>query len=171
MSSAYLKLLIFLLAILIPFPVLNQSIVPCLVLTVASWPAYRFLRRQVSGVVFPSLYKNFPKFVVIHTVKGFGIVNKVEVDVFLELSCFYCHPLDAGNLIPGSSAFSKFSLNIWEFLVHILLKPNLGNSEHYFTSMWNESHCVIDWTFFGIAPFGDWNELTFWVQPFHRIVF
>ena len=76
------------------------------------------------------LFMNFPQFVVIHTVKGFGIVNKAEVDVFLELSCFFDDPADVGNLISGSSAFSKTSLNIWKFMVHILLKPGLGNFEH-----------------------------------------
>ena len=79
--------------------------------------------------------KNFPEFVVIHTVKGFGIVNKEEVDVFLKLSCFFDDLMDIGNLIFGSSAFSKSSLNIWNFSVHILLKPCFENFEHYFTSM------------------------------------
>ena len=79
--------------------------------------------------------KNFPQFVAIHTVKGFGIVNKAEVDVFLELSCFFDDPTDVGNLISGSPAFSKSSLNIWKFTVHILLKPGLENFEHYFVSM------------------------------------
>ena len=74
--------------------------------------------------------KNFPQFVVVHTVKGFGVVNKVEVDVFLELSCFFDDPTDVGNLISGLSAFSKSSLNIWTFTVHILLKPSLENFEH-----------------------------------------
>ena len=72
---------------------------------------------------------------VIHTVKGFGKVNKAEIDVFLELSCFFNDPADVGNLIPGSSAFSKPSLNIWKFMVHLLLKPGLENFEHYFTCM------------------------------------
>ena len=76
------------------------------------------------------LVKNFPQFVVIHTVKGFGIVNKAEVDVFLDLSCFFVDPADVGNLISGSFTFSKFSLNIWKFLVHIQLKPGLENFEH-----------------------------------------
>ena len=78
---------------------------------------------------------NFPQFVVIHAVKGFGIVNKAEIDVFLELSCFFDDPVDVVNLISGSSAFSKTSLNIWKFTVHGLLKPGLDNFEHYFTSM------------------------------------
>ena len=81
------------------------------------------------------LLKNFPPFVVIHTVKGFGVVNKAEVDVFLELSYFFDDPADVGNLISGSSAFSKFNLNIWKFSVHILLKPILENFEHYFASV------------------------------------
>ena len=81
------------------------------------------------------LFKNFPQFVVIHTVKGFGIVNKAEVGVFLELSCSSDDPLDAGNLISGSSAFSKPNLNIWNFLVHVLLDPGLENFEHYFASV------------------------------------
>ena len=74
---------------------------------------------------------------MIHTVKGFGVVNEAEVDVFLELSCFLSDPMDVGNLISGSSAFSKSSLNIWKFTVHVLLKPGLENFEHYFTSVWD----------------------------------
>ena len=81
------------------------------------------------------LFKNFPQFLVIHTDKGIGIVNKAEVDVFLELSCFFDDPADVGNLISGSSAFSKSSLNIWKFMVHILLKPGLENFEDYFASV------------------------------------
>ena len=84
-------------------------------------------------VWYSHLLKNFPQFVVIHTVKGFGIVNKSEVDVFLELSCLFDDPVDVGNLISGSSAFFKSSLNIWIFSVHVLLKPDLENFEHYFT--------------------------------------
>ena len=78
------------------------------------------------------LFQNFPPFIVIHTVKGFGIVNKAEINIFLELSCFFDDPVDVGNLISGSSAFSKSSLNIWKFTVHVLLKPGLENFEHYF---------------------------------------
>ena len=81
------------------------------------------------------LFKNFPQFFVIHTLKGFGIVNKAEVDVFLELSHFFNDPTDVGNLISGSSAFTKSSLNIWKFMVHVLLKAGLENFEHYFASM------------------------------------
>jgi len=86
-------------------------------------------------VWYPHLFQNFPQFIVIHTLKGFGIVNKAEIDAFLELSCFFHDPADAGNLISGSSAFSKTSLNMRKFMVHILLKPGLENFEHYFTSM------------------------------------
>ena len=86
-------------------------------------------------VWYSQLLKNFPQFVVIHTVKGFGIVNKAEIDGFLELSCFFDDPTDVGNLISGSSAFSKSSLHIWEFTVHVLLKLGVENFEHYFASM------------------------------------
>ena len=98
---------------------------------------------------------------MIHTVKGFGVVNK---DVFLEFSCFFYDPMDVGNLISGSSAFSKSSLNIWKFMVHVLLRPGLKNFEDYFASMWDECNCAAVWTFFGIALLWDWNEnWPFWV--------
>ena len=138
-------------------------------------------------VCYSHLFQNFPQFVVIHTVKGFGIVNKAEIDVFLELSCFFYDPPDVGNLISGSSAFSKNSLNIWKSLVHILLKPGLENFEHYFTRVWDECNCVVVWAFFGSDFFGDQNEnwpfpflwpllsfpnlLAYWVQHFHSIIF
>ena len=86
-------------------------------------------------VWYSHLFENFSQFIVIHTVKGFGIVNKAEVDVFLELSCFFNDTADVGNLISGSSAFSKSSLNIWKFMFHVLLKPGLENFEHYFASV------------------------------------
>ena len=86
-------------------------------------------------VWYSHFFQNFPQFLVIHTVKGFGIVNKAEIDVFLELSCFYYDPVDVGNLISGSSAFSKTSLNICKFTVHVLLKPGLENFEHHFASV------------------------------------
>ena len=103
-------------------------------LTVASSPAYRFLKRWVrwSGI---SVSQNFPQFIVIHTVKGFGIVNKVEIDVFLEVSHFFDDPTDVGNLISASSAFSKSSMNIWKFTVHVVLKPSLDIYEHYVASV------------------------------------
>ena len=116
---------------------------------------------QEAGQVvwYSHLLKNFPQFVVIHTVKGFGIVNKAEVDVFLELSCFFNDPTDVGNLISSSSAFSKSSLNIWKFTVHIPLKPGLENYEHSFASVWDECNCAVVWTFFGIAFLWDWTNL------------
>ena len=121
---------------------------------------------EESGQVvwYSHLLKNFPQFIVIHTVKGFGIVNKTEIDVLLELCCFFNDPADAGNLIFSSSAFSKTSLNIWNFMVHVLLKPGLENFEHYFTSMWEECNCVVVWVLFGIAFLWHWNEN--WSFPF-----
>ena len=88
-----------------------------------------------NAVWYSHLLKNFPQFIVIHTVKGFGIINEAEVDVFLVFSCFFDDPTDVGTLISGSSAFSKTSLNIWEFMIHVLLKPGLENFEHCFASM------------------------------------
>ena len=89
------------------------------------------------------LFKNFPEFVLVHKVKGLGIVNKAEVGVFLELFCFFDDPTDVGHLISGSSAFSKSSLNTWKFTVQVLLKPGLENFEHYFASMRDECNCVV----------------------------
>ena len=86
-------------------------------------------------VWYSHLFKNCPQFVVIHRVKGFSIVNKAEIDIFLELSCFFDDPADDGNLISGSSTFSKSTLNIWKFSVHVLLKPGLENFEHHFASV------------------------------------
>ena len=139
-----------------PFPMCNHCVVPCPVLTVASWPAYRFLRRQVRCSGIPISWRIL-QFVVIHTVKGFGMVNKAEIDVFLELSHFFNDPTDVGNLISGSSAFSKPSLNIWKFTVHVLLKPGLENFEHYFASVWDAANYAVVWAFFGIAFLWDWN--------------
>ena len=169
----------------IPFLIWNLSVVPCPVLTVASWPAYRFLRRQLRCSGIPISLRIF-QFVVAHTIKGFAIVNKAEVDVFLELSCFFHDPMDTGNLISGSSA-SKSNLNIWKFTVQILLKPGLENFEHYFSSLWDEYNCMGVWAFFGIAFLRDWKEnwplpvlwlllsfpnlLAYWVQHFHSIIF
>ena len=109
-------------------------------------------------VWYSHLFQNFPQFIVIHTVEGFGIVNKAEIEVFLELSCFFNDPADIDNLISGSSAFAKTSFNIWKFMVHILLKPGLENFEHYFLSVWDECNCTAVWAFFGIAFLRDWNE-------------
>ena len=136
---------------------------------------------------YSHLLKNFPQFIVIHTVKGFGVVNKVKIDVFLELSCFFDDPADVGNLISGSSTFSKTSLNIRKFTVHILLKPSLENFEHYFTSVWDECNCAVVWAFFGIAFLWGWKEnwpfpvlwpllsvpnlLAYWVQHYSILIF
>ena len=95
---------------------------------------------------------------MIHTVKGFSIFNEAEVDVSLEFSCFFCASVDVDNMISGSSAFSKSSLNIWKFSVHVLLKPHLENFEHSFASVWDESSYAVFWTVFGIAFLWDWNE-------------
>ena len=104
------------------------------------------------------VFQNFPHFIVIHTLKGFGIVNKSEIDVFLELSCFFDDPADVGNSISGSPAFSKTSLNIWKFIVHIVLYPGLKNFEHYFASVSDDYNYVVVSAFFGIAFLRDWNE-------------
>ena len=144
------------------------------------------ISQEAGQVVWYShLFQNVPQFIVIHKVKSFGIVNKAEIDGFLECSYFFDDRADVGNLISGSSAFSKTSLNIWKFTVHIFLKPGLENFEHYFTSVWDE--CVIVWAFFGIAFLWDWNEnwpfpvlwlllsfpnlLAYWLQHFHSIIF
>ena len=117
------------------------------------------ISQEADKVVWYShLFQNFPRFFVIHTVRGFGIVNKADVDVFLKFSCFFDDAVDVGNLISGSSAFSKFSLNTWKFTVHILLEPCLEIFEHYFASVWHECNCAVVWTFFGIAFLWDWNE-------------
>ena len=146
------------------------------------------ISQEAGQVVWYShLSQNFPQFIVIHTVKAFGLLNKTEVNVFLKLSCFFDDSTDIGNLISGSSAFSKSRLNIWKFMVHVLLKPGLESFEHYFVSMWDEYNCVIVWAFFGIAFLWDWNEnwpfpvlwtllsfpnfLAFWVQHFHSSIF
>ena len=148
--------------------------------------AFRFLSRQVRYSDIP-ISKNVPQFVVTHTIKGFGIVSKAEVDVFLELFCFFDDPMDVGNLVSGFSAFSKTSLNIWKFMVHVLLKAGLENFEHYFANMWDECKCVGVWPLFGIAFLWNWNAnwpfqalwplpsfpnlLAYWVQHFHSIRF
>ena len=178
-SSAYLRLLIFLLEILIPacassslafhmmystyklnkqsdiiqpwhtpFPVhCSMSGSNCCFLTCIH------ISQVTDKLVWYS--KKFPQFVVIHTVKGFSIVNEAEVDIFLEFPCFSYDPMDVGNLISGSSACSKSSR---KFSVHILLKPTLKDFEHYLASMWYECNCGIVWTFFGIALLWNWSE-------------
>ena len=144
---------------------------------------------QEAGQVvwYAQLFQKLPQFIVIHTVKGFGVINKAEIDVLLKLSCFFHDPADIGNLISGSSAFSETSLNLWKFTVHVLLKLDLENFEHYFTSVWDGCNCAVVWAFFGISFLWDWNEnwpfpvmwpllsflnfLAYWVQHFHSIVF
>ena len=138
-------------------------------------------------VWYSHLLKNFPQFVVIHTIKGFNMVNEEEVDVFLEFSSFFYDSMAIDNLMSGSSFLSKSSLNIWKFSVCILLKSNLENFEHYFTSVWDECNCAVVWAFFGIAFLWDLNEnwpfpahwsllsflnlLKYWVQHFGSSIF
>ena len=140
-----------------------------------------FSRDRSVGLVFPSLKKFSTVCCDLH--KDFGVINKAEIDVFLELSSFFDDP---ANLISGSSAFPKTSLNIWKFTVHVLLKPSLENFKHYFTSMWDQYNCAVVWAFFGIAFLWDWNEnwpfpvlwpllsfpnlLAYWVEHFHSII-
>ena len=109
-------------------------------------------------VWYSHLLKNFPQFFGIHTVKGFGVDNKAEVDVFLEFTYLFYDVTDVGNLISGSSSFSKSILSIWNFTDHILLKPGLKNFEHYLASVEDECNCAIVLTFHGIAFLWDWNE-------------
>ena len=146
------------------------------------------ISQETGQVVWYShLFKNFPEFVVVHSAKGFGIVNKAEVDIFLELSCFFDDPAYVDNLISGSSVFPEISLNIWKFTVHVLLKPDLENFKPYFTGVWDECNCAVVWAFFGIAFLWDWNEnwpfpvlwpllsfpnlLAYWVPHFHNVIF
>ena len=121
----------------------------------ASWPTYRFLRRWVRWSGIPISLIIF-QFVVIHIAKGFSVVNEAEVDVFLELSCFFDDPTDVGNLTSGSFAFSKPSLYIWKFLVHILLKPGLKDFEHDLANMWNEHQPSLLAPKLQIARNGSW---------------
>ena len=169
-----------------PFPILTQSVVPYPILTSLLDLCTDFSGGRSGGLVF-HLFQNFPQFVVIHTVKGFSMVNEAEVDVFLELSCFFDDPGDVGSKISGSSAFSKSSLHIWKFSVHELLKPSLKGFEHCLAHNWNECNCVVVWTFFSIAPLWGWSEnwpfpvlwpllsfanlLAYRMQHFHRIIF
>ena len=136
-----------------PFPVLTSSLFHicsnCCFLTCMQ------VSQQAGQVVWYShLLKNFPQLVVIHRVKGFSIVTETEVDVFLELSCFFYGPTDVGSLI----GLFKASLYMWNFSLHMLLKPSLKDFEHYLASMWNECSSVMVWTLFGIALLWDWNE-------------
>ena len=138
------------------FPNFKPVCYSCPVLTVASWPAHRFLRRQVRGPGIPISWRIF-QFVVVHVVEGFRIVSEAEVDVFLEFPCFFYDPVDVGNWISGSFAVSKSSLYIWKFSVHVLLKPHLKDFEYYLASMWNEYSYMVVW-FFDVAFLWNWNE-------------
>ena len=158
-------------------------VVPCLVLAVASWPACRFLRKQDKWSDIPISLRIF-QVVVIHTVKGFSIVNEAEVDVFLEFLWFFNELMKVDNLTSGFYAFSKAILYIWKFSVHILLKLSLKDFEHFLASICS---CMVVWTFFGIALLWDWNEnsafivlwtllnlanlLPYWEQHFNSIIF
>ena len=143
---------------------------------------------QEAGQViwYSHLFQNFPQFIVIHTVEGFGIVNKAEIDVFLELPCFFDGPVDVGNLISGSSAFSNPTWTSGTSQFAYCWKPHLENFEHYFASVWDEFSCSVVWAFFGIVFLRDWNEnwlfpvlwpllsfpnlLAYWVQHFQSII-
>ena len=146
------------------------------------------ISQEATKVVWYScLFQNFPQFVMIHTVKGFSVVYEAEIDVFLGFSFCFHDPSDVGNLISGSTAFSKSNLKFWKFSVHVLLKPGLENFEHYFAGLWDECNCAVIWTFFGIAFLWDWNEnwpfpvlwpllsfpnlLAHWVQHLYSIIF
>ena len=138
-------------------------------------------------VWYSHLFKNFPPFVVIHTVKGFSVVNEAEVDVFLEFLCLLYDPTGVGNMTSGFSVFSKFNLHPWKFSVHVLLKPSLKAFEHNLTSICNEYNCMVVWTFFGTVFLWDWNVnwpflvlwplpsfpnlLIYWVQYFNISIF
>ena len=128
----------------------------------ASWPADRFCRRQVRWYDIPISWRIFHSLLWSTQSKAFRIVNEAEVGIFLEFLCFFYNPMDVGNLISGSSAFSKSSLYIWKFSVHVLLKPSLKDFEHYLARLWNECNCAV-WTFFGIALLWDWNKS--WLYP------
>ena len=169
-----------------PFPIWNQSVVPCPVLTVASWPAYRFSRGRSGGLVLPSLSEFSTVYCDPHS-------QRLWHSQYSRNRCFSVTLLlfqwssGCWQLISDSSAFSQASLNIWKFTVHVLLKPGLENFEHYFTSVWDECNCAVVWAFFGIAFLWDWNEnwpfpvlwpllsvpnlLAYWVQHFHSIIF
>ena len=121
------------------------------------------IRIQVSQetgklVCYSRVSKSFPQIVTLHTVKGFSVVDETEIDVFLKFPCFFYNPANVGNLISSSSSFSKSSLDIWKFLVHIMLKPSMQDFKHALTSMGNECNCLMVNTFFGTILLGDWDE-------------
>ena len=155
--------------------------------TVASWPTYRFLGRQVRWSGIPISLRDSHSFFMIHTVKGFSVVDETEIDVFLELPCFLYDRVNVGHSISGSSAFSKTILDIWKFLVHIMLKLSMQDFKHDLTSMGDEWNCPMVWTFLTTALLGNWHKdwpftvlwpllglpdfLTYWVQHFNSIIF
>ena len=167
-----------------PFPIRNQSVVPCLVLTVASRPAYRFLRRQVRWSGIPISWRIFHSFLYPHSQRLY-CSQWSRSRCFSGIPLLFYDPTDVDNFISGSSALSKPNLYIWKFSIHVLLKPNLKDFEHFLSNMWNEYNYVVVWTFFGTALLWDWNEnwpfpdlwplpsfpslLTCWVQHFIRI--
>jgi len=167
-----------------PFLTWNQSVGPCPVLTVASWPAYRFLRRQVRWSGIPISWRIFHS--LLWFTQSKALAQSIK-QMFFWNSCFFYDSTDVGNLICASSIFSKSSLNIWYFMLYVLLKPDLENFEHYFASVCYEYNCALVSTFFGIVFFRYWNEnwpfpvlwpllrfpnlLAYWVQHFHSIIF
>ena len=168
----------------IPFPIWNQSVVPCPVLLFPDLHT-GFSRGRSGGLVFPSLEEFFTVYCDPHSQRLWHS-QQSRNRYFSGTLLLFRWSRDVGNLIYGSSAFSKTSLNIWKFTVHVLLMPGLENFEHYFTSMWDECNCVVVWAFFGIAFLRDWDEnwpfpvlwpllsfpnlLAYWVQHFHRII-
>ena len=144
------------------FPNLNQSMSSSVSSSNCCFLTCIQISQEAGKVVWYShLFKNFPQLVVIHTVKGFSIVSEAEVDVFLEFPCFLHDSMNVGNLIYGFPTFSKSSLCIWNFSVHVLLKPSLKDFEHILVSLWNACSCTVVWTFFGIALLWDWKKNTF----------
>ena len=144
-----------------PFPILNQSIFPCPILTVVSWLAYRFhtgIQERGKMVWYSHLFKNFPQFVVIHAVKNFSLVNETEADIFWKSFAFSMvqQMFAVWSLVP--LPLLKLRLYIWKFLVHVLLKPSLKDFECNHASMWNECNYIAVWRFFGIALLWDLNE-------------
>ena len=141
-----------------PFLILNQSVVSYRVLTVPSWTHIQVSQETGKLVWYSHLSERFPHFVMIHTVKGFIMVDETVVDIFLEFSCFLYDPVNVGSLIFGSSSFSKPSLDIWKFLVCVMLKPHMQDFKCELTSMGNECDCLMVSTFLGTTLLGNWNE-------------
>ena len=169
-----------------PFLIWNQSVDLWQVLSAASWLTYKVLMRQVTWSGIPISLRIFYS-LLWFTVRGFSIINEEEVDVFLEFACFLYDPMNVGNLISDSSAFSKPTLYIWKSLVQVQLKSSLKDFDHHCASMWNEYNRAVAWAFFGIVLLWDRNEnwpfqvlwpllsfpnlLTYWVQHFNSITF